>query len=416
MNTYFRRFLTLVCGVTLAIMAVTPVFAASSVGHVSYLNGEVQVLRGDKPLPLQLNDLVYPTDVVVTEASGRAKIDLNEGSVIFVGSKSRISIDEYVIDKGKLTTGSFNMLWGKVRFAVSKLKAKGSSFSVKTATATIGVRGTVFTVSVPEPTTGIPAIKLPENYTPPKLGTKVLLLEGAVIAKAIGGLQKTMKPGQIANIPKSGLIAVRKVRPADLKNSDVNVKTFAPGAATEPEMEDPGAAASVAPKVKKPDAEEPKAKRVEVKEPKVKRVEVEEPKVKRVKVEEPKVKRVKVEEPKVKRVKVEAPKVERVKVERVKVEAPKVETVRVEAPKVETVRVEAPKVETVRVEAPKVETVRVEAPKVETVRVEAPAIKAPIIEAPKVEAPKIEAVKFEAPKIEEPKIETWRYEGSKYRD
>src|SRR5665811_1490905 len=109
MNKYLRGFLSLICGALLAVLGANPVDAASSVGHVSYLNGEVQVLRGDNPMPLLLNDPVYPTDVVVTDVSGRAKINMNEGSIIFVGRKSRISIDKYVIDKGELTSGAFNM-------------------------------------------------------------------------------------------------------------------------------------------------------------------------------------------------------------------------------------------------------------------------------------------------------------------
>ncbi|MDX8392684.1 MAG: FecR family protein, partial [Mariprofundaceae bacterium] len=215
----------LVCVVVLAEMSgISAAFAQTSVGQVTYLNGNVQVLRHDSPEPLYLNDSIFAEDVVITDASGRAKISMSEGSVVFVGRKSRLNIDEYVVDRGQLKSGSFNMLWGKVRFAVSELRAPGSSFNVKTATATIGVRGTVFTVHVAKPK-GIPKI-LPKTYKPPKMPTDVLLLKGIVIAKSIGGLQKVMKPGHVAKIFKTGLISVRKVRPVDLKKTDVSIEKF----------------------------------------------------------------------------------------------------------------------------------------------------------------------------------------------
>jgi len=426
-NLSILTFIVLLTGLSASPSA----FADASVGKVTYLNGEVQVLRKGEPGTLALNGNVYASDVVVTGDAGRAKISMNEGSVIFVGSKSRISIDKFVIEKGNLSSGAFNMLWGKVRFAVSKLRSSNASFNVTTATATIGVRGTVFTVSVDKPTGVSSAVKLPKGYKPPKLDTKVLLLEGAVVAKSIAGLTRTMKPGQIANIPKGGLIAVRKMRPTDVNTSDLNVQQFAPGKTLAPAVQSApavvkpplpkGNAAQLkgpkagevknikpvpdAPKLDVPGIEAPKAGEQGIKGPKIETPKVDEPRFGVKKLDAPRVEAPKPEAPRVEAPKVEAPRIEAPKVEAPRIEAPRIEAPRIEAPRIEAPRIEAPRIEAPRIEAPKIEAPRVVAPKIEAPKIEAPKIVAPKIEAPKIEAPKIEAPRVVAPKIKAPKIE-----------
>jgi len=218
----------LTCLMVLSTMVdISAAFADSAVGKVTYIDGKVQVLRSDTPQPLALDAPLFSSDVVITDDSGRVKISMIEGSVVFVGRKSRLSIDEYVVEKGELTSGTFNMLWGKVRFAVTKLRAPGASFNVNTSTATLGVRGTVLTVTVPKPKK-LP-VNVPKTYKPPKLPTTVLLLQGVVVVKSVNGMQKVMKPGTVAEIDKSGLISVRKAKPAEMPPGAINMPD-APGA------------------------------------------------------------------------------------------------------------------------------------------------------------------------------------------
>ena len=62
-----------------------------------------------------------------------------------LGSRSRVAIPVYkVTPEGNLEKGFFDLLWGKARFLVAKVASGKKDFSVKTSTATMGIRGTQF--------------------------------------------------------------------------------------------------------------------------------------------------------------------------------------------------------------------------------------------------------------------------------
>jgi len=204
-----------------------PAVAAEESGTVTYISGEASILRGNGALDIHQGDPVYGMDVVLTGHSGRVRLSMLDGSNVYVGRDSRIDIERYDVRNGSLFSGVFNMLWGKARYVVAKLRSHDSDFTVKTRTATIGVRGTSFLVDVPMPK-DLPPKFLPKGYVPPKVDSQVLLFEGSVRVKSIGGLTKIMKPDHIANIKNNGLINIQKVRPIDLEKSNLELKDFGP--------------------------------------------------------------------------------------------------------------------------------------------------------------------------------------------
>ncbi len=183
---------------------------ASVAGSVDYLTGDAWVERGGARISLAVGDSVDAGDVVVTTQSGRVKLIMKDESKVYVGSQSRITIDNYEMRGGSLFSGSFNMLWGKVRFLVTKLKTGSASFSVHTKTATIGVRGTQFAVMLNKPVQ-------PQQLVP----TTVLLFEGAVIGKSIKGQVANIKPGTIVRLKPDGAILTRKIEKHDLRVLDI---------------------------------------------------------------------------------------------------------------------------------------------------------------------------------------------------
>lgn len=199
---------------------------ATVAGDVEHLRGEVWIERGGERISLHNGDTVDAGDVVVTAQSGRVKLHMQDGSKVFVGRESRITIDRYETQKGILSTGSFNMLWGKVRFLVAKLSEGASSFSVRTKTATIGVRGTQFAVMVNRPLT-------PKQIVP----TTVMLFEGAVVGKSIRGNLTNIKPGKLVLFNPAGKITTRNISKRDLKKLDIKPLEFtkAPTASNKPE-------------------------------------------------------------------------------------------------------------------------------------------------------------------------------------
>jgi len=398
--------------------------AADLAGVVVSSSGKAWLLRGQEKQPVLVNTKVLAGDVVVTMRAGRVKLSMRDGSIVYVGAHSRIAVQDYSMRMAHLLRGSFRLLWGKARFYVTRLVERGSDFSVKTKTATIGVRGTQFAVIYPK--TGLPEgaeIAAPGSIDVEPASTTVLLFEGAVVATNVKGVEHAIKPGTLARVEASGRVFVRPIRKPDVE--DLEIEAIAPEAKGEdgakagrtedrkPEAKKPGdrkpevkesedtKLETKGPEGKKPGTREPedgksRAKVPEVKEPKGQKPEAREFEGRQPEANGPEVKNPDLEEPEVKEPKAAGPKVEEPKVEEPKVRKPKVKEIKVKAPKVEEPKVEAAKVEAPKVEAPKVEAPKVEAPKVE----------APKVEAPKVEAPKVEAPKVEAPKVEEPKIET----------
>jgi hypothetical protein len=184
--------------------------ALTAVGHADYVNGSTSVIRDGESIALRPGEPVYSSDKIVTGDSGRVKLSMNDGSTVYLASKSRISIDHYTVKNGSRVSGLFNTLWGKVRFVVAKVQSINASFSVQTKTATIGVKGTDFTVIEPQ------------GAGP----TQVMLHSGKIVADAKRGGSHLMKPGTLARITTDGRINIRRITPQDINILGVPVKAF----------------------------------------------------------------------------------------------------------------------------------------------------------------------------------------------
>ena len=234
---------------TVFLLFLVPLTAQATVaGNVDYLSGEAWIERSGEKVLLNNGDTVDAGDVVVTTLSGRVQLLMQDGSKVFVGRKSRITIDKYETQKGILSSGSFNMLWGKVRFLVAKLSKGASSFSVQTKTATIGVRGTQFAVIANKPLT-------PKQIVP----TTVMLFEGAVVGRSLKGNITNIKPGKLVVFNPAGKITTRNISKKDLKQLNIKPLGFTKTPAT-----------SIEPKGKPSAGSKLKAKPVERTKPKAK--------------------------------------------------------------------------------------------------------------------------------------------------
>ncbi|MDX8396582.1 MAG: FecR domain-containing protein, partial [Mariprofundaceae bacterium] len=199
--------------VIISLLLVFPFVAQASgnVGKVSHVSGDAWIVKGTHKTPITLDSVVHEGDVISTSNSGRVKLFMKDKTTVFVGRKSKITIDHYEMKEQKLASASFNMFWGKIRFLVSKMRTGSSDFAVKTTTATIGVRGTDFIAQKP---------------IAPKAPTKVSLFSGRVVASSISGKLIDMKPGQQANFNVSGKINVTAIPKNTLKNSGLGGKSF----------------------------------------------------------------------------------------------------------------------------------------------------------------------------------------------
>jgi hypothetical protein len=103
--------------------------------------------------PVAAGDPVFVADTIVTGADGRARIHLNDGSLVTIGGDARLRLADYQGTGNGFTTKLYAVV-GTVRLFVSKVIANGR-FEVETETAAAAVRGTDFVVVSTADNTGV---------------------------------------------------------------------------------------------------------------------------------------------------------------------------------------------------------------------------------------------------------------------
>ncbi len=132
----------------LAFLVIFPAMAFSQVaGKITKVAGNVDILRtgATAVIPAKVNDSLSIGDILRTKSDGSAEITFIDNSVMAVGPKSRLGIEEYLYkpDENKRVV-SVKLQRGRTSFNVPRpvYAAEGSKFEMKTRTAIAGVRGT----------------------------------------------------------------------------------------------------------------------------------------------------------------------------------------------------------------------------------------------------------------------------------
>ncbi len=137
----------------LIITILLPCFAMgeeSSIGKTKTSKGDVVAIRSGKEIPIHIGDKLYQKDIIRTGADSSVGIIFEDNTILSLGPKSEIVIDEYVFAPEK---GMLSMITRVLRGTVSYLsgiigKQSPESVKVQTPDATISIRGTQFLVKV----------------------------------------------------------------------------------------------------------------------------------------------------------------------------------------------------------------------------------------------------------------------------
>lgn len=124
--------------------------AWANIGIVMVAKGEVKIKRVAYVVLLDAKSgmKLLKSDEVFTQAKSRAQIILNDDTIITVGAKSSMTFEDFVLDGNKskvdmrANRGFFRSVTGKIG------KLAPERFKVKTASATIGIRGTDFSGNI----------------------------------------------------------------------------------------------------------------------------------------------------------------------------------------------------------------------------------------------------------------------------
>lgn len=115
--------------------------APQRAGEVSRLIPAVNIDRGDQRLVAEAQAPVFWRDVVATQRLARARIALEDGSILNVGSNSSLRIIQH---DAQAQQTELQLNFGRVRAKVAHLAHPGAKFEIHTPVATAGVVGTDF--------------------------------------------------------------------------------------------------------------------------------------------------------------------------------------------------------------------------------------------------------------------------------
>jgi ferric-dicitrate binding protein FerR (iron transport regulator) len=150
-------------------------------GEVSRVIPAVSILRGTKSLTAAPKTAVDWQDSVNTQANARARIALDDGSVLNVGSDSSLKVVKH--DAGAQQT-ELELAYGKLRTQAQKIAKPDGKFEVRTPAGVAGVVGTDFY----------------EAYDTTTNTMNVIVFEGLVKVCNLAGVCVILKAGQMTSV------------------------------------------------------------------------------------------------------------------------------------------------------------------------------------------------------------------------
>ena len=139
--------ITTLAAAVMAIGASSQVFSEPA-GRVLALAGSATLERAGLQLPLQPGTLVESGDVLAVGDKSTLQVRFTDESVVALRPNSQFKIENYQFNKNADTDRSLlGLLKGGMRTVTGLIgKANQKNYAVQTATATIGIRGTHFSV------------------------------------------------------------------------------------------------------------------------------------------------------------------------------------------------------------------------------------------------------------------------------
>src|SRR5216683_1172575 len=150
-------------------------------GEVSRLIPAVSIARGPKSITASPKSVVNWQDLVNTQVNARARIALDDGSVLNVGSESSMKIVKH--DAGAQQT-ELELTYGKLRTQAQKIAKPDGKFEVRTPAGVAGVVGTDFFVAFDNSTNTM----------------NVIAFEGLVKVCNLAGVCVLVKAGQMTSV------------------------------------------------------------------------------------------------------------------------------------------------------------------------------------------------------------------------
>ena len=122
---------------------------AAPAATVTHLSGPLVVrTAGGATKSLAIGSKVEAGDTVETARRTYARLKFSDGSEVTLKPDTQFKVEQYAYEQGKPKddAGSFNLIKGGLRTITGQIGKRGNqdSYKMKTPTATIGIRGTIY--------------------------------------------------------------------------------------------------------------------------------------------------------------------------------------------------------------------------------------------------------------------------------
>lgn len=164
---------------------------AMTAGQVTHLSGILTVKRADGASKmLSVKSEVQEGDLLTTAGETYARIKFIDGGEVVMRPSTQLSVASYAYTESKPESDNIvlNMLKGGLRAVTGLIGRRNrDAVSFKTATATIGIRGTHFgALSCNNDCGGVPTV----SGRPPENGLHLDVAAGAIVVSNQGGRQE----------------------------------------------------------------------------------------------------------------------------------------------------------------------------------------------------------------------------------
>lgn len=132
----------------LILMIILTIHSLASIGNIMALRGKAEIHRMNNTTIIATSGMqLQKGDTIITKSQSRAQVILKDDTIITIGANSSFSFDNFLFDGTKKSTVNMHMSRGFFRSVTGKIgKLAPERFKVKTSSATIGIRGTDFSV------------------------------------------------------------------------------------------------------------------------------------------------------------------------------------------------------------------------------------------------------------------------------
>ncbi|MTD93382.1 hypothetical protein GIW81_03410 [Hyphomicrobium sp. xq] len=207
-------------GATLVLLALSavPASAADKIGSAVRIVNKVTGEIDQQQRQLKTDDAVNQNEAIEVSSDSLGELKLNDDTKLALGPGARLVLDKFVYDPAPSTgTVSVNLLTGAFRF-ITGLSRKGN-YQLRTPSASITVRGTIFDV-----------------YVDGAGGTWLLLLEGSVrVCNAANQCADVSNPCGVVHITPTGALNGPIGWPAEAR--PINFATAFPFVVTPPSID-----------------------------------------------------------------------------------------------------------------------------------------------------------------------------------